>query len=146
MTRSFADSRCPFPRPNFLWLSCLLDPTSYLPRSNGDPRHPLPPTSSKADSTLKLYYAQLVLNQLWSVLFFGQQQMTLALVDIVALLASITKMAQNADEVTSGEKVGSGWFLWPYVAWVSYGECGKNARGGKGTVREGRVLLDCVRD
>jgi len=62
------------------------------------------------------YGAQLVLNALWSILFFGLKQPSWALVDIVALwtlLAWLLVALWRADRWAGA--------LWlPYVLWVSF--------------------------
>lgn len=69
-----------------------------------------------ARSTLWLYGAQLALNALWSVLFFGLRRPDLALVDVVllwGLLVVLLVRFARADRVAAA--------LWtPYVAWVGF--------------------------
>lgn len=64
---------------------------------------------------LVLWYAQLILNALWSWIFFGQYWVTLALVDIVAIsglvLMLIIKSAQS--KLTSVV-----FLLIPYLVWL----------------------------
>jgi tryptophan-rich sensory protein len=58
----------------------------------------------------------LALNALWSWLMFGIHRIDLALVDIVALLASIAvfiALAWRVDRVAA-------WLFVPYVAWVGF--------------------------
>jgi len=65
---------------------------------------------------LAVFGIQLGLNLLWSVLFFGFQQIGLTLVDIVLLLTAITLNARlfwHIDRV-------AGWFFVPYIVWVVY--------------------------
>jgi benzodiazapine receptor len=69
-----------------------------------------------ATGVLRLYGAQLALNALWSVLFFGMKRPDLALVDIAGLwlllvLALVRFM--RVDRL-------AGWLWAPYVAWVSF--------------------------
>lgn len=64
----------------------------------------------------QFWWAQLVLNFLWSPSFFGFQQMGLALVVIVLLLISIIgfiKVSWNS------ERTSAVLFL-PYLAWVAF--------------------------
>lgn len=67
-------------------------------------------------AVLRPYVAQLVLNALWSVLFFGLRNPTLALVDVIALwilLALIQVRFWRIDRLAAA--------LWlPYLIWVSY--------------------------
>lgn len=65
---------------------------------------------------LRLFWVQLALNLLWSVLFFALQSIGLALIEIVMLLAAIvaTLIAFSAIDRTAA------WLLVPYAAWVSF--------------------------
>lgn len=69
-----------------------------------------------APTVLRSYLAQLALNALWSVLFFGLRRPDLALFDIVALWVLIVVILVRfwpADRLAG--------LLWaPYVAWVSF--------------------------
>lgn len=73
-------------------------------------------TGSKATAVLRTYGAQLALNALWSVLFFGLRRPDLALLDIAALwIVLVIALVRfwRADRIAGG--------LWsPYVAWVSF--------------------------
>ena len=67
-------------------------------------------------TAMKLWWLQLALNFLWSPVFFGLQQIGLALVVILALLATILAFiaaAWNLDRV-------SAWLFVPYAAWVAF--------------------------
>jgi tryptophan-rich sensory protein len=76
----------------------------------------LQPAGPAARGVLRLYGAQLVLNALWSVLFFGWRRPDLALVDIAALwilLAIACGRFWRVDRAAGA--------LWtPYLAWVSF--------------------------
>lgn len=65
---------------------------------------------------MALYGVQLVLNALWSVLFFGLRRPDLAAGEIVVLLASIiaTMVVFWKQSVTAGA------LFVPYTAWVSF--------------------------
>jgi benzodiazapine receptor len=65
---------------------------------------------------LGLWGVQLVLNGLWSFIFFGRREIGLALADIVALWLAIAAFAVLAWPVNH---LASMLFL-PYLAWVSY--------------------------
>jgi translocator protein len=69
-----------------------------------------------ARTTLWLYGAQLALNALWSILFFGLRRPDLALVDVVVLwglLVVLLVRFARADRLAAA--------LWtPYVAWVGF--------------------------
>jgi translocator protein len=73
-------------------------------------------TGAPAKAVLRSYVAQLVLNALWSVLFFGMRRPGLALFDIGALWLVIVLILVRfwpADRIAGA--------LWaPYVAWVSF--------------------------
>ncbi len=73
-------------------------------------------TGPAATGVLRLYGAQLVLNALWSVLFFGLKRPDLALVDIAALWLLLVMALVRFWPV---DRIAG--LLWaPYVAWVSY--------------------------
>jgi len=67
-------------------------------------------------TALKIFFLQLVLNTLWSILFFGLQSPLLALVEIVLLwlliLITIKKFASISN--------AAGLLLVPYILWVSF--------------------------
>jgi tryptophan-rich sensory protein len=65
---------------------------------------------------LAAWLVQLVLNAMWSWLFFGQHEMGLALVDITALWFAIVvtiALFWRVNHLAS-------WLLVPYLAWVSF--------------------------
>jgi len=65
---------------------------------------------------LILYGVHLVLNTLWSVLFFGQRNLKWALIEIVVLWSMI------AATLTSFYRIrrAAGWLLVPYLLWCSF--------------------------
>lgn len=63
-----------------------------------------------------LWWVQLVLNFLWSPMFFGLQRIDLALVVIVLLLATIATFIAAA----SRRDLVSAWLFVPYACWVSF--------------------------
>ncbi len=65
---------------------------------------------------LALFGIQLVLNTLWSVLFFGLQAPGTALVEIIVLWAAILATLLSFWRVSKG----AGWLLVPYLAWVTF--------------------------
>lgn len=70
----------------------------------------------KAGTALTLFVAQLVLNGLWSYLFFGLHRMSAAFVDIVVLWIAILTVA-----VLFWRKVrAAAVLLIPYLAWVGF--------------------------
>jgi tryptophan-rich sensory protein len=65
---------------------------------------------------LTLYFLQLTLNFLWSLVFFAQHQIAMALADIAGLWIAIvatTIAFFRADQV-------AGLLMLPYIAWVSF--------------------------
>jgi translocator protein len=65
---------------------------------------------------LTLYVGQLILNALWSVLFFGQHLGLLAFIDILVLLALIVATSIAFWRV---RKISAA-LLVPYLIWVSF--------------------------
>lgn len=63
-----------------------------------------------------IFFAQLVLNTLWSIIFFGLQNIGLALLEIVilslAILLTIIVFAKISRPAA--------WLLVPYILWVSF--------------------------
>ncbi|HEY6644243.1 TspO/MBR family protein [Povalibacter sp.] len=66
--------------------------------------------------SLQIWFAQLVLNGLWSFLFFGLHRPDLALVDILLLLALIVAFIVTARH----RSPMASWLFVPYAAWVSF--------------------------
>lgn len=69
-----------------------------------------------AGSALALFAVQLVLNALWSYLFFGLHRVGFALLDIVVLwiaILAVTVLFWRVDR-------RAGLLLVPYLAWVGY--------------------------
>jgi len=65
---------------------------------------------------MRLWWAQLVLNFLWSPTFFGGHQIGLALLVILLLLAAILAfiiMSWRQDRIAA-------WLFTPYAAWVAF--------------------------
>jgi tryptophan-rich sensory protein len=67
-------------------------------------------------SAMKLWWAQLVLNFLWSPAFFGAHQIKLALILILMLLATILAFIAAAWQ---RDRKAAGLFV-PYAAWVAF--------------------------
>lgn len=63
-----------------------------------------------------LFLAQLVLNVLWSVIFFGQRQLGWGVLELILLWACLlaTMIA------FFGLQPLAGWLLVPYLAWVTF--------------------------
>ena len=74
---------------------------------------------SKAISITKpilLWLLQLILNGLWSWLFFGLQRPGLALIDILALLITIGCFIFSANKISAT----TAWLFVPYALWVGF--------------------------
>lgn len=65
---------------------------------------------------LGLYAAQLVLNGLWSLLFFGAHSPAWALLDIAALVALVVATTIRFAAI----RAPAGWLLVPYLAWIAF--------------------------
>ncbi|HSN68981.1 MAG TPA: TspO/MBR family protein [Thermoanaerobaculia bacterium] len=72
--------------------------------------------TGRIDRAIGVWIAQLVLNAVWSWLFFGMHRPDLALVDIVAMLILIALFIVLARRISP---VASYLFV-PYLVWVSY--------------------------
>ena len=72
--------------------------------------------SSKRDEALVLYGSQLVLNTIWSLLFFGAQNPGLAFGEIIILLGLIILTTRSFFRLNRT----AGWLMVPYIAWVSF--------------------------
>lgn len=69
-----------------------------------------------ASPAMIAWFTQLLLNGLWSWLFFGLQQPRLALIDIFALLAAIVTFIVLARPIS----ITAGRLFFPYALWVSF--------------------------
>ncbi len=74
------------------------------------------PASRMRRIALYFFFIQLALNLLWSYLFFGQQALFWATIEIVVLLAAI--IATTGLFLTQ-ERL-AGWLLVPYILWVAF--------------------------
>lgn len=69
-----------------------------------------------ADRAIALWAVQLVLNGLWSWIFFGLHRTGLALIDIglvLAMIAMTTVSFMHRDRL-------AGYLMLPYLAWVTF--------------------------
>lgn len=75
-------------------------------------------TSKNKDKAraIDFFYIQLILNILWSWIFFGWHQIGLALVEIILLWVFIFATIISSYKVS---RIGS-WLLIPYILWVSF--------------------------
>jgi len=69
-----------------------------------------------APAALTWFFVQLVLNALWSPLFFGLHRADLALICIVAMWIAIVGTMRAFARVTPASAA----LLVPYLAWVSF--------------------------
>jgi translocator protein len=74
------------------------------------------PRTGARQTVLAVFLAHLVVNALWSAVFFGAQQIGLALLVIVMLWTLILYLALAGRRV---HHLGA-MLLWPYLAWVSF--------------------------
>jgi benzodiazapine receptor len=65
---------------------------------------------------IALFAVQLVLNLLWTPLFFGAHQVGLALLDIVAMLV----LAVAATFAFARIRQAAAWLMVPYLVWISF--------------------------
>lgn len=65
---------------------------------------------------LVLFFTQLALNAIWSVLFFGLRRPGVALIEVVLLWSMIVATVLSFSVVS----VGAAWLMVPYALWVSY--------------------------
>jgi translocator protein len=71
---------------------------------------------SGAVAALSAFFVQLVLNGLWSQIFFGMQEPGWAFAEIILLLTAIvvtTILFFRKNRI-------AGWLMVPYIAWVSF--------------------------
>lgn len=66
--------------------------------------------------SLKWFWIQLVLNTLWSILFFGLKNPTLAFFEVILLWATIFMTIRSFWKYN---KTAS-WLLLPYLLWVTF--------------------------
>ncbi|HEV2880524.1 MAG TPA: TspO/MBR family protein [Pyrinomonadaceae bacterium] len=65
---------------------------------------------------LALFAVQLILNALWSIIFFGWKRPGLALVEIFFLWAAIFATMLSFWRVSQI----AAWLMWPYLMWVTF--------------------------
>ena len=65
---------------------------------------------------MALFFIQLVLNGLWSQIFFGMQEIGWALAEIILLLAAIIATTT----IFFRKKALAGWLMIPYILWVAF--------------------------
>lgn len=65
---------------------------------------------------LKIFWVQLILNTLWSVVFFGLKDLFTSIIIIVALWFSIVLLIIKSLEISKN----AAYLLIPYLLWVSF--------------------------
>lgn len=63
-----------------------------------------------------IFWIQLILNTVWSIVFFGMKNPALALVDIIALWIIIILTIKSFYKISKT----AGYLLIPYLLWVSF--------------------------
>ncbi len=76
----------------------------------------LSPDSTLRSAALAWFFVQLLLNALWSPVFFGMESPGLGLVVILALLAALAMTVRAFFTVDRF----AGWIMVPYLAWVAF--------------------------
>jgi tryptophan-rich sensory protein len=66
-----------------------------------------------------LFFGQLVLNALWSIIFFGLQSPGAAFVEIIVLWLAILATIIAFFKISRP----AAWLLLPYILWVSFAAC-----------------------
>jgi translocator protein len=72
--------------------------------------------NKKKEQAMKIFILQLILNLMWSLVFFGFHQPLLALLTIVALWISIFTTIKSFYKISKA----SAYLLYPYIFWVSF--------------------------
>ena len=65
---------------------------------------------------IALFAIQLILNSLWSIIFFGWRRPGLALAEIFFLWAAIFATMLSFWRISHA----AGWLMWPYLLWVTF--------------------------
>lgn len=63
-----------------------------------------------------LFVLQLVLNLLWSILFFGLKMPTIALIELLALLATVLMTTKKFYEISKT----AAYLMVPYILWLCF--------------------------
>lgn len=104
-----------FSPPNWLFapvwtlLYILMGVSLYLVWSKGT-------KDKKVKSALKVFAIQIILNAIWSPIFFGAKNLFLAFIVIIFMWIYILNTIQAFSKVN---KIAS-YLLYPYLAWVSF--------------------------
>lgn len=73
-------------------------------------------SSAAKRTALTVYGIQLILNALWSIIFFGMHALGVAFAELVALWIAIGTTIVLFARISRG----AAWMLAPYIAWVSF--------------------------
>ena len=73
-------------------------------------------SKKKKDFALKMFFAQLILNVSWSLVFFGLHNLPLSLLNIVLLWLAIVWTIKEFLKIS---KI-SAYLLYPYILWVTF--------------------------
>lgn len=74
------------------------------------------PESKQKTKALKLFAFHLILNSLWSIVFFGLQQIFLALIVIVVMVVTLILVMKRFFPID----MRSSGILFPYLVWISF--------------------------
>lgn len=105
----------PFSPPNYLFgpvwtiLYILMAISLYLVWKKGL-------KDKKVKDAIKIFAIQLILNAIWSPIFFGARSLLLAFVIIVVMWIFILKTIKAFAKIDKN----SSYLLYPYLAWVSF--------------------------
>ncbi len=72
--------------------------------------------NKKGHAFWHVYWTQLILNTLWSILFFGLKFTGLAFIEIIAMWYFILRSIEEGAKIDKW----SAYLLYPYLAWVSF--------------------------
>jgi len=78
--------------------------------------HDMPAKKSKVKTALSLFVGQLILNALWSIIFFGMQKPMWALIEIAILWVLILLTIRHFNKINPL----AGKLMIPYLLWVSF--------------------------
>mgnify|MGYP004499923355 CR=1 FL=1 len=74
------------------------------------------PESHSRSMGLRLFGAQMLLNFLWSPIFFGMREPAIAMGIIAVMLAAAAGAAYHLGKV----RPAAGWLMLPYLAWLCF--------------------------
>ncbi len=63
-----------------------------------------------------LFVGQMILNALWSIIFFGAHMPALALLVLLALIVESVFLARSFHRVNHA----AGYLVWPYIVWMCF--------------------------